>query len=191
MVEPQHFYQHRWKFTEAVIHLCAHSVDDPDFGETKLVKLLYYADNAAYQSRGAPITGTTYLRFPNGPFPANWYTIKDRMERNGDIELQLENVAPGYERKRPVAKREVRAGVLSVEEIGVLDEQTERFVGFNASDLVAFSHRELGWRITGDREPIPFESSRFSAPERDDELIQEARRIAAEDARRRVNLYSH
>ena len=121
MAEPEHFYQRRWKFTEAVIHLCARSVDDPDFGETKLVKLLYYVDSAAYQSRGAPITGTTYLHFPNGPFPANWYTIKDGMERNGDIELQLENVAPGYERKRPVAKREVRAGVLSAEEIGVLN----------------------------------------------------------------------
>ena len=71
-----------------------------------------------------------------------------------------------------------------------LDEQIERFVGFNASDMVAFSHRELGWRISGDREPIPYETSRFSAPERDDELIQEARRIAAEDARRRANLYS-
>ena len=191
MAEAEHFYQHRGKFIEAVIHLCARSADDTDFGETKLVKLLYYADSAAYQGQGAPITGTTYLHFPNGPFPANWYTIKDGMERNGEIELQLETVAPGYERKRPVAKRDVRAGVLSTEETAVLDEQIERFASFNASDMVALSHRELGWRMTGDREPIPYESSRFSAPDRDDELIQEARRIAAEDARRRANLYSH
>ena len=191
MAKPEHFYQHRGKFVEAVIHLCARSAADPDFGETKLVKLLYYADSAAYQGQGAPITGTTYLHFPNGSFPANWYTIKDAMERNGEIEFLLESLAPGYERKRPVAKREVKAGVLSGEEITVLDDQIERFAGFNASDLVALSHRELGWRVTGDREAIPYESSKFSAPERDDKLIQEARRIATEDARRWAKLYSH
>jgi uncharacterized phage-associated protein len=191
MERRRHFTQHRNKFTEAVIHLCTRSIDDPDFGETKLVKLLYYADSAAYQADAEPLTGTTYLHFPNGPFPANWYTIKDELVKTGELEIRLEPIATGIERKRPVAIRPVRAGVLSAEDVAALDQQIERFAGYNANDMVAFSHRELGWRITGDRDPIPYELSRFSAPERDDELIQEARRIAAEDARRRANLHGH
>ena len=32
------------KLTGAIIHLCEQSSEDTDFGEAKLVKLLYFAD---------------------------------------------------------------------------------------------------------------------------------------------------
>ena len=191
MVERQHFAQ-RWdKLTEAVIHLSQRSTDDPDFGETKLVKLLYYADCAAYEQGGAPITGTTYLHFPHGPFPENWYDVKDRMEADNAISVMEETTPDGYTRKRTLANRSVKPGVLSEAEISILDEQLEQFTGFNGSELAAFSHREIGWRMTTDREPIPYEVSKFSAPVPDEFLMKEARRIADEYAQRRANLHGH
>ena len=43
------------KLTEAVVYLVNRSQNDPNFGETKLVKLLYYADCAAYLQTGSQL----------------------------------------------------------------------------------------------------------------------------------------
>jgi uncharacterized phage-associated protein len=182
------FLQRPEKLTEAVIYLCQRSSDDPDFGETKLVKLLYYADCDTYERSGQPITGSTYLHFQHGPYPDNWNEIKGRMETRGDIAVIREVTPGGYERKRTVARRLFNPTVLSWEETAALDRQLEQFAGFNASDIVAHSHRGLGWRATKHLEQIPYQASRFSAPEKDDDLSREAQRIADEESRRRANL---
>ena len=110
------------------------------------------------------------------------------MEANGEIAASVENAPGGYELKRTVANRSIKPGVLSEDETAALDRQIERFAQANASEIVAYSHRELGWRSTGAREPIPYEVSRFSAPEREPGLIEEAKRIADEESRRRAAL---
>ena len=96
MAMPTEIRQNREKLIEAVIYLCQRSVDDPNFGMTKLVKLLYYSDCASYAQVGAPITGTTYLHFPHGPFPENWYQVRQQMEANGDVSVEYETSVPGY-----------------------------------------------------------------------------------------------
>ena len=57
------------KTTEAIIHLCNLSSDDPNLDRSKLVKLLYYANAATYTQHGEPITDITYLHFPDDPLP--------------------------------------------------------------------------------------------------------------------------
>ena len=188
MEERRRFEQQPDKLAEAIIYLCQRSSRDLNFGETKLVKLLYYADCDAFQQIGEPITGSMYLRYPNGPYPENWNDIKHGMERAGDIDVSVEDLPGGYERKRTVANRPFRPGVLSDDDIAALDRQVERFSKFNASEIVAYSHRELGWRATQAYEPIPYEASRFLAPVIDAELIEEANRIVDEESRRRADL---
>ena len=188
MQERRQFAQQPEKLAEAVVYLCQRSSGDPNFGETKLVKLLYYADCDAYQRTGEPFTGSTYLHYPNGPYPERWTNIKDRMEMAGDIAVAAERVPGGYERKRTMAQRPVKPGVLSEEEIASLSRQIERFAAFNAGEMVTYSHREVSWRATQAYEPMPYELSKFSAPEVDYYLIEEAKRIADEESRRRTNL---
>ena len=65
------FTQNLLKLKESVLYLCLASEDDKNFGVPKLQNILYYADNAAYRELDAPITGTNYLHFPDGPHPEN------------------------------------------------------------------------------------------------------------------------
>ena len=188
MEERSRFPQRQDKLAEAVVYLCQRSSDDPNFGETKLVKLLYFADCDAFEHSGRPITGSTYLHFQHGPFPDNWSAFKSRMESEGDITVTAESTPGGYERKRTIANRPFNPGVLSAEEVAALDRQLGRFATFNGSEIVGYSHRELGWRSTQLLEPIPYHASRFSAPVREDVLLGEARRIADEESRRRSTL---
>ena len=182
------FLQPPEKLAEAVVYLCKRSSEDPNFGETKLVKLLFFADCDAFEHSGTPITGSTYLHLQHGPFPENWTAIKNSMESEGDITVKTESIPGGYERKRTVANRPFRPSVFSAEEIAALDRQLDRFATFNASEIVGYSHRGLGWRATQRLEPIPYQGSRFSAPVKDDILLEEAQRIADEESRRRATL---
>ena len=64
MAEYIRFFTNPDKLSAAIVYLAQRSLHDDHFGETKLVKLMYYADCAAYQRTGEPITGTTYI--PHG-----------------------------------------------------------------------------------------------------------------------------
>ncbi len=156
MTPREKFEQDRDKLIEAAIYLSEISVDDPDFGMTKLVKLLYYADCESYMQYGKPITGTTYLHFPHGPYPENWYQVREQMERNGDVEIVYETTTPGYQKYRMFPLRAADLERLSPDDRKSLEAQVKRFAGFNAAGIEEYSHQEVGWLSTEDGQPIPY-----------------------------------
>lgn len=182
------FEQNMDKLTEAVVYLIERSRSDPNFGETKLVKLLYYADCAAYRQYGAPMTGTTYLHFPHGPYPSDWYKSKRKMQTAGDVQVDQEDIVGVYRvyrRFRWTANRPVRSEVLTADECAILDEQLRRFAGFNAAGIEEYSHQELGWLSTEDGEPIPYEMAGLSDMPLSADELEQGQRMAADVARKR------
>ena len=156
MAAPENFEQDRSKLIEAAIYLSELSIDDPNFGMTKLVKLLYYADCEAYLQYGKPITGTTYLHFPHGPYPENWYQVREQVERNGDVEVVYETAVPGYRKYRMFPRRAAELERLSPTDREALEAQVKRFAGFNAAGIEEYSHQEVGWLSTEDGQPMPY-----------------------------------
>ena len=151
------FIQDREKLIEAALYLSELSMDDPNFGMTKLVKLLYYADCESFIQYGTPITGTTYLHFPHGPFPENWYRVRHQMERNGDVEILNDVTGGGYQKYRMLPLRAADLERLDPTDIESLAAQVRRFESYNASGIEQYSHQELGWLSTEDGQPIPYE----------------------------------
>ena len=172
------------KLTEAVVHLVRGSEQDPNFGETKLVKLLYYADCAAYLQTGEPITGVTYLRYPHGPYPEAWATRKRDMELAGIVDIFSEELAADVHRHRWIAGRAAETDVLSPQEAAILSEQLQRFADFNATEIVDYAHQEFGWILTEPGEPIPYDLAGLSDVPITDAQFDVARRIAANAASR-------
>ena len=151
------FRQNREKLIEAVLYLGDLSIDDPDFDMAKLAKLLYYADCESYLHYGEPVTGTTYLHFPHGPYPENWYQVRQQMEHNGDAEILGDDVRNGCPRYRVLPLRQADMERLSPTDRESLEGQVRRFKGYNASGIEQYSHQELGWLSTEDGQPIPYE----------------------------------
>ena len=171
MAMPTEIRQNRKKLIEAVIYLCQRSVDDPNFGMTKLVKLLYYADCASYAQVGAPITGTTYLHFPHGPFPENWYQVREQMAANGDVSVEYDTAVPGYTRYRLRPLRAANLELISRDELAILDEQVKRFASFNTAGIEEYAHQEVSWLATEDGQPMDYDLSGIvSAPLSEREL---------------------
>ena len=145
------------KLIEAAIYLCELSIDDPEFGVSKLTKLLYYADFDSYLEYGEPITGTTYLHFPHGPHPDNWHRVRQQMEQCGDAEILYEAAIAGYQEYRVLPQRPANLELLTPNDTRMLEAQVKRFSSFNTAGIVQYSHQEIGWRSTEDGEPIPYD----------------------------------
>lgn len=158
------FQQDIAKLVEAVIYLCELSIGDPAFGVSKLTKLLYYADCDSYLEYGEPITGTTYLHFPHGPHPENWYQLREQMERNGDVEILSDGTPSGYQKYRILALRAPDLELLSPNDRAMIKAQVERFGGYNEAGIEQYAQEEVGWLSTENGQPIPYALAGVVAP---------------------------
>ena len=174
----KNFSQDIGKLIEAALYLSERSENDPNFGTTKLVKLLYYSDCAAYILDGTPITGTTYLHFPHGPYPENWHRVRERMEQSGDATALRESAGAGYHRYRLLTNRPANRELLSPRELERMDEQLQRFIEFNAAGIESYSHQEVAWRATEDGEPMDYELAGVFAPPLSQNSVRRGQAIA-------------
>lgn len=167
------------KLVAAVAYLTERSRNDDHFGFTKLVKMLYYADCAAYLRTGRPITGVSYIHMPNGPYPDDWQAILKRLEDEKAIKILKEYAPKGYWSRRPVAGGSAVMDALTEREQQFLDEQLRRFTDFSAVEIEEYSHDELAWGATAQGEMMPYELSGIRRPgPPDEETIARGRRIA-------------
>lgn len=168
------------KLAAAVAYLAQRSIRDDAFGETKLVKLLYYADCAAYLRGGQPITGSAYIRMEHGPYPQDWPATERMLERQGIISVVKETIPGGYQRQRWLPTPSADTSALTDHDRAVLDEQLRRFANFNAGDIEEYSHAELGWYATAPGAVIPYNLAGFRRPTGPPtaETLAHARRVA-------------
>lgn len=178
------------KLAAAAAYLTGRSRHDNNFGVTKLVKLLYYADCAAYGSAGQPITGATYIHMPHGPYPDNWEAMLRRLQDERVIGVLEEDIPNGQQRRRPITGVAATNEPLTERERRFLDEQLRRFADFNATQIEEYSHDELAWHVTAQGEAMPYELSGIRRPDPPDaETIARGRRITKRirDEGRRVS----
>ena len=182
MTTQQSFTQDLDKFIEAALYIGERSENDPYFGVSKLARLLYYSDCGAYALLGKPITGTTYIHFPHGPYPENWYQARMKMEESGAITVLRDSHAQGYHRYGLLTNRPASREVLAPEELEELDFQLERFASYSAAAIEDYSQYEAAWLATEDGQPLAYELAGITAPP----LSQNSTRRVMEIAERRA-----
>ena len=160
---------HAWetgydKLVEAVIYISRWSMDDPNFSTGKLHKLLYMADCLAYHEHGSPITGATYIHFPNGPHPDGWHEARRLMEDDGAVTVVYDQFAQGYHHYYMVPTREPNLELLGSDDVKILDHQITFFSDFNEAAMENYCRQESGWLSTENGEPISWEQTGVLAP---------------------------
>lgn len=174
----QNFTQDMDKLIEAVLYLAERSENDPYFGVSKLTRLLYYSDCGAYILLGKPITGATYLHFPHGPYPENWYQVREQMEQSGAITVLRDSHAQGYHRYGLLTNRPANCEMLAPEEMEEMDAQMERFADYSAAAIEDYSQCEAAWLATEDGQPMSYELAGISAPPLSQNSIRRAMQVA-------------
>ncbi len=123
--------------------------------KTKLMKLLNYSDMIFYKENGISISGLKYAHLPYGPVPENFDMLFGKMSADhiAHIEVVYDN---GYEKHQVIPECDITDGVLSEEELDVLERIYVKFKDFGSVDISNYSHREKGYSSTKKGEIISY-----------------------------------
>ena len=168
------------KFNELVLYIAQRSEDDPRFGAIKLNKLLFYADFGSHRLRGAPITGATYRHLQAGPAPKELLETRKFLVDSGAAEIVTRPYFAGMQ-TRVVPKRAPNiSGVLSEEELSIVDDVINEFWQYNGQQISERTHREWPWLVTKDMEEIPYYTAWVSTDPLTPEQVDAGRKAAIE-----------
>jgi len=123
--------------------------------KTKLNKLLFYADFKHFKEYAVSITGARYLHLQYGPVPDDYDYYFAELEREGSLQ-QLEVSLGGYTGFKCVTQDEPDLSIFEQSELGSLKEVKAYFKRFGSARIMAFSHKEVGYRSTNEGEPISY-----------------------------------
>ncbi len=123
--------------------------------KTKLMKLLNYSDMIFYKENGISISGLKYAHLPYGPVPENFDMLFGKMSADhiAHIEVVYDN---GYEKHQVIPECDIPSGVLSEEELDVLERIYVKFKDFGSVDISNYSHKEKGYSSTKKGEIISY-----------------------------------
>jgi len=126
--------------------------------KTKLNKLLFYADFKHFKEYAVPITGSQYIHLNYGPVPDNYEMYLISLTEKECLNIE-EMYFYDYIGESLVSAKEPDLSCFDTSEIKILAEIKEYFKDYTASQIKDFSHEELGYTNTKNREPISYKFS--------------------------------
>lgn len=150
------------KFRELLLYIAERSKTDPRFGATKLNKLMYYADFAAYRILGSPITGAKYRKLQEGPVPRQLTAERDKLIGGNRAHIEHRQYYSSVQ-QRIVPDEEPDLSLFTKAELAIVDEVLEDLWPLDARGVSDRSHQEPGWLAANNREEIPYHTAWLSS----------------------------
>jgi putative zinc finger/helix-turn-helix YgiT family protein len=150
-----------WRYAAAVVFFCKKLGAIP---QTKLNKLLFYADFLNFKISTVSLTGAAYRRIQYGPVPADYDQLRSVMEGHQIVSVEEREYGDG------ITGLDIMAGPgadgaecpecpLTRCELAVLDRVAEEFRHATAKAISERSHRESAFQETEDRQLISYEKA--------------------------------
>ena len=140
------------KFIEAIKFFCYQA----RVFETKLMKLLFYADFGHYKKYAVSITGARYARLPYGPVPDQFERWLAALVWDDEGLGKEEDWQGEYPGEVYVSDTAPDLSIFSPSELRVLAAVKERFQDCSAKRISDISHDETGYRETETARLIPY-----------------------------------
>jgi transcriptional regulator with XRE-family HTH domain len=151
------------KFKEVLIYILGKIGAKPNVGETVLYKLLYFIDFNYYEKYEEQIIGATYIKNHHGPTPIEFQAIVNEMIESKEIEV-VKSKYFQHLQKKYLPHRESDLSVFNANEIKLIDDVLQKLSSMNASTISEYSHQDVPWMITPDRQKIDYESVFYRTP---------------------------
>lgn len=145
------------RLRQLILFIAERCQADPNFGMTKLVKILHRADFESFARYGESITGSRYKKFPYGPVSQAALDVRDEMEKRGDIVVVKEGYSP-YLRNRVLPLETADLDGFSGRDIALIDGVIQMFHKRTATFVSEFSH-DRAWEAADWYEAIPYEAA--------------------------------
>jgi uncharacterized phage-associated protein len=152
------------KVANAVIYFLDNGVEN--FGKTKLMKLMFFADKYHAKKYMRTIFSDTYIKLPFGPVPSLTLGVidsinefeKDDFENYVDEFLKYIIVSEQYDGKYKkttfTKKQAFDEDLFSISELEILKQIADEFKGHTAVQISEYSHTLDEYKYTNDNEVI-------------------------------------
>ncbi|OGC04848.1 repressor protein [candidate division WOR-1 bacterium RIFOXYA12_FULL_43_27] len=151
------------KFKQVLLYLLERCAGKPNIGETVLYKLLYFIDFNYYETYEELLTGAKYIKNKYGPTPIEFVKIIDQMEDKGEIRIIRDKYGP-YSQKRYIPLVKADLSQLKASEKEVIDRVIMAHSDKNAKEISNYSHEDLPWKATKDKDVIDYELVFYRTP---------------------------
>lgn len=151
------------KFKEVLLYILGKVGAKPNVGETVLYKLLYFIDFNYYEKYEEQLIGATYIKNHHGPTPIEFQSIVNEMIENKQIEV-VKSKYFQHLQKKYLPHQEPDLSVFNANEIKVIDDVLQKLSGMNASTISEYSHQDVPWMVTSERQKIDYESVFYRTP---------------------------
>ena len=125
--------------------------EDWKITKTKLAKLCYLLDFAWYYYNLEPITGLKYKKFAQWPVPDEYFSTLDELFEEWEISIRVKWLAYLIENiENPNHDK------LNDDEFEMLQNIAKKWKWKKTQDIVEFTHKQLPWLVSYDKEIIPY-----------------------------------
>jgi len=152
------------KFKEVLLYILERIGAKPNVGQTVIYKLLYFIDFDYYELYEKQLIGAKYIKNHFGPTPVDFAKIVRQMQKDNELE-EIKTAHFSREQTKYIPVRHADISMLSALEIKHIDSVLEKYSDRSAAELSEYSHRDVPWVATKERQVIPYESVFYRTPE--------------------------
>jgi len=152
------------KFKEVLLYILEKVGAKPNVGQTVIYKLLYFIDFDFYELYEKQLIGAKYIKNNFGPTPIDFAKIIKQMEKDNELE-EIKTNHFNHEQTKYIPVRRSNLAMLSALEIKHIDSVLEKYSDKSAIELSEYSHKDIPWIATEDKQIIPYESVFYRTPE--------------------------
>ncbi len=152
------------KFKQVFLYILQEVGAKPNIGQTVLYKLLYFIDFDYYELYEEQLMGLSYIKNTYGPTPVDFTRIIREMESAGQLEeIETKHFNKRMKKYIPIVRPDL--SLLTGRELESINTVLHRHSDKNATEISAYSHLDVPWIITADRQAIDYESVFYRTPE--------------------------
>ncbi len=153
------------KFKQVLLYILDKCGAKANVGETVLYKLLYFSDFNYYELYEDYLTGAAYRKISYGPAPRDFGPIVQEMIKEGKLQkVTTEYYGKSQKKYLPLVKADVNEWNWSAREKEVIDNVIERLSSMDATTISEFSHEDIPWEVTQDKEIIEYDTVFYRKP---------------------------
>ena len=153
----------REKFRQVLLYVLERCGARANVGETVIYKLLYFIDFNFYELYEEYLTGEAYRKISFGPAPCHFKEIVEKMVERGELK-KITAEYYGMRQKKYIPQVKPDLSKLGGRELEVMDVVVDRLSSMNASSIEDYSHEDIPWQVTDDKEIIDYESVFYRKP---------------------------
>jgi transcriptional regulator with XRE-family HTH domain len=153
------------KFKQVLLYILDKCGAKANVGETVLYKLLYFSDFNYYELFEDYLTGAAYRKISYGPAPCDFQIIAQEMIDEGKLKkVTTEYYGKSQKKYLPLVDADINGWKWSAREKEVIDNVIERLSGMDATTISEFSHEDIPWEVTKDKDIIDYDTVFYRKP---------------------------